>query len=147
MYGQSFNIHKLYNMAKAAKGRGRTARIPRKKRGANLLVEQPEEIKFKNETSTHDIMLRERCLNFVTSLNSGKGMQLSELIDQAKDIFEFIRYGAPSMKYFGTPLPEKEIMEMAEKANGSADLASIPEPYLQPVPETNHRSKFEEITM
>jgi len=124
-------------MAKAAKGRKTTAtRTPRKKRGAKLLIDQPK------QTSTdyplNDQLLRERCLQFATGLNGGKEMKLADLIDQAKEIYNFIMYSAPAYDGFSSI-----------STNGLAQTPTQHEQAPESGPETTltttpHRSKFEE---
>lgn len=124
-------------MAKAARSRKTTAtRTPRKKRGAKLLIEGPNPMNTK-ENSVPDENLRERCLNYVTGLSAGKEMKLSELIDQAKEIYEYIKDGKPTFRYFGSPV-----------TTGPAEVNTQPDESL-PESETTttqptHRSRFEE---
>lgn len=101
--------------------RGATKTVPRRKR-AVLEIEQPKEV------ATNDEYVRREALQFVVGINAGRTLTLSQILSDAKEVYDFVR-GASAQ-----PLALQEPVK----------LEASP---FEPVPEENHRSKFEQISM
>jgi len=127
-------------MAKAARGRSRTARAPRKKKGAVLIVDEPKP--YVSE-SYMDESLRERCYEKALALHTGRETSLVGLLEAAGQLYDFIKGQTLLNLNLGFEVSQQSASRESQNNDGPKQ-SDVEAPAHH---DTNHKSKFEEIAM